>query len=87
MLFVALLSPKSTHTPAESLKRRTEWKTPDGLKSVAEYWLETDAPRVITVFEADDIAPIREATAAWRDIYDIIVVPAISAEEGLKSAG
>jgi len=85
MLFVALLSPKSTHTPAESLKRRKEWKAPVGLKRIAEYWLETSAPSVISVFEADDITPIREATVAWRDIYDITVVPAISAEEGLKS--
>ena len=76
MLFVALLSTKPACIPEQSLQRRMEWKDPQGLKRIAEYWLQTNAPHVIVVFEADDITPIREATAPWMDIYDITVVPA-----------
>jgi len=71
---------------AESMKRRTEWKEPQGLKPIAEYWLQTNSPRVIAIFEADNIAPIMEANGAWNDLFDINVVPAVTAEEGLKLA-
>jgi len=86
MLFVTLLSLKPTATPAQALQRRTEWKQPQGMKSIAEYWLQTNTPSVISIDEADNIAPIMAATMPWMDIFDITVVPAVSAEEGLKLA-
>jgi len=84
MLFVTLLSPKPTYIPAQSSQRRMEWKYPQGIKPVAEYWLQTNTPHVIAIYEADDITPMMEINEAWGDIYDITVVPAISAEEGLN---
>ena len=86
MLFVALLNAKPNWTSAQSMQKRVEWKAPEGVKRVAEYWLQNNAPRVITIFEADNIVPIMAATAPWTDLFEITVVPAISAEEGLKLA-
>ena len=84
MLFVTLLSLKPTAKPGEALQRRKEWKQPEGLKSIAEYFLQTTSPSVISIDEADNIAPIMAATMPWIDLFDITVVPAISAEEGLE---
>jgi len=84
MLFVTLCSPKPNYTPAQSSQRRLAWKYPRGIKYIAEYWLQTNTPHVIAIYEADDIAPMIEVNETWGDIFDITVVPAISAEEGLK---
>ena len=84
MLFVTLLSPKATATPAETIPRRVQWKYPEGLKVIAEYWLQTDKPHVIIVAEANEVAPMMMATEAWGDLFDFTVVPAITAEDGLK---
>ena len=86
MLFVTLLTLKPTAKPAEAVQRRTEWKQPEGIKPIAEYWLQTYTPNVISIDEADDIAPLIAATMPWADLFDIAVVPAISVEEGLKLA-
>ena len=86
MLFVSLLSLKPSATLAQALQQRTEWKQPQGMKSIAEYWLMTNTPSVISIDEADNIAPLMAATMPWMDIFDITVVPAVSAEEGLKLA-
>ena len=86
MLFVALLSYKPTTTPAQTLPRRIEWKPPEGIKPIAEYWLQTNTPHVILVYEADNIAPIMATSMPWADLLDITVVPAVTAEEGLKLA-
>ena len=86
MLFVGLYSPKPGTTPAQSLPRRMEWKPPQGMKPVAEYWLQNSNPHVIVIFEADNIAPIMAGSMAWADLFDLTIVPAVTAEEGLKLA-
>ena len=86
MLFVSLFSLKPGASPAQSLPRRMEWKPPEGVKQVAEYWLQHNNPRIIAVFEADNIAPIMAVNMQWADLYDITVVPAVTGEEGLKLA-
>ena len=84
MLFVTLLSLKATATPAQTIPRRAQWKYPEGLKVIAEYWLQTDKPHVIIVAEANEVAPMMMATEPWIDLFDFVVIPAITAEEGLK---
>ena len=86
MLFVTLLSLKPTATIAQVLKQRMTWTTPEGMKLIAEYWLQSTNPSVISIDEADNIAPIMAATTPWIDTFDITVVPAVTAEEGLKLA-
>ena len=85
MLFVALLNVRAG-TSKERIARRVEWQPPSGIRPVAEYWLMTDNPKVIFIAEADSTAPIMAMCAAWDDVFDITVVPAITAEEGLKLA-
>jgi hypothetical protein len=86
MLFVALLNSKPASSATQSLSRRLEWKHPEGLKTIAEYWPQTNNPSVISIFEADNIAAIMAATMPWTDLFEITIVPAITAEEGLKLA-
>lgn len=85
MLFVAVLKP-TAGTPGERIARRAQWNYPKEVKLVAEYWLQTNDPDVISIFEADSVAPIMAITAQWGDVFDITVVPAITAEEGLELA-
>ena len=85
MLFVAVLKPIAG-TPEERTVRRAQWQYPEGLKPVAEYWLQANDPHVIAIFEADSVAPIMAVTAQWGDVFDITVIPAITAEEGLQLA-
>ena len=86
MLFVALYSPKPSASFAQSLKQRMEWKPPEGIKVVGEYWLQHSNPHIIVAFEADNIAPIMATNRQWSDLCDITVTPAITSEEGLKLA-
>jgi len=86
MLYVAQYCPKPNYNPRESLSRRMEFKPPEGIKMVAEYWLAHTNPHVMVVFEADNYASIMAMNSQWTDIYDCTVVPAITGEEGLKAA-
>ena len=47
MLFVALLSTRPGNTFQEGVARRLQWDYPEGANVLAEYWLETEAPRVV----------------------------------------
>jgi len=85
MLFVTLLKVRSG-TIRERMVRRVDWKYPDGMRLVAEYWLQTPDPNVITVAEADSVGPIMAAVAQWDDVFDVTVIPAVTAEEGLQLA-
>jgi hypothetical protein len=85
MLFVALGKVRSG-TAQERTARRLEWQYPEGAKVLAEYWLQTNNPNVITVFEADNIAPIMAATSAWDDLVEFTIIPAVSAQEGMEIA-
>ena len=85
MLFVALGKTKAG-TFEERVTRRAQWQYPDGMRLVAEYWLQTGHPSVIAIAEAESVAPIMAAIAAWEDVFEFTVVPAITAEEGLKLA-
>jgi len=85
MLFVALGSVRAG-TQRERIARRLEWSYPPGMKVIAEYHLMTPSPVVISIVEADDIAPITAATSAWDDMISWTVVPAATAEQSLEMA-
>ena len=61
MLFVAMLKPKGGTTESR-IAHRAGWQYPEGVKPVAEYWLQTGDPAVISVFEADSVEPIMAIT-------------------------
>lgn len=85
MLVVALLRAKGG-TPKENMARRAHWSYPEGVRLIAEYWLQTDDPTVISVMEAEGVAPLMQISAEWGDVFDITIVPAVTSEEGLQMA-
>jgi hypothetical protein len=87
MLFVGLLKIRPEAPPmAEGVARRAQYQLPPDSRLVAEYWLQTNDPAVIVVFEADSVAPIMAIRAVWGDVFDITVVPALTLQEGLAAA-
>jgi hypothetical protein len=85
MLFVATLNPTGG-TPQERTARRLKWDYPEGVKPIAEYWPLGGAVSVISIFEADSVAPILATLMAWGDVFEISVSPAVTAEEGMRLA-
>src|SRR5437016_968516 len=39
-----------------ALARRSQWKYPDGIELLAEYWPAADDPAVVSIFRTDDYA-------------------------------
>jgi Domain of unknown function (DUF3303) len=85
MLFVAIGSVRAG-TSQERLVRRLTWTYPPGLKPVAEYLTTSASPAVISIAEADDIAPIMAATSAWDDVISWTVLPAVTSEQAMEMA-
>jgi hypothetical protein len=85
MLFVTLCSDRAGTTHDRTV-RRLKWTHPEGYKVIGEYWLQTPNPRVIIVSEAEDIEPILSATSDWDDLFDMTIVPAVTAEQGMHIA-
>jgi hypothetical protein len=85
MLFVATLK-VTGGTQAERTARRLEWDYPENTKPIAEYWLMGNDISVVAVFETNDVASIMATLAAWDDVFDISVTPAVSAQQGMQLA-
>jgi hypothetical protein len=86
MLFLKIARAKPGFTPEERLARRMEYLYPEGVKVLGEYWTPTDDPAVITVLEADDTSQFFQMYQVWSKYFDLTIVPAVTAEEGLKRA-
>jgi hypothetical protein len=86
VLFVALLSPRAGNTFQEGVARRLQWDYPEGANVVAEYWLETEKPRVIAVMEAQSMDAFGQIRMDWGDMFEIEVFPAVTAEQGMEMA-
>lgn len=87
MEFVLLNSWKqglSREDREEALARRAQWEYPDGLEVIAEYWPATDHPAVVAILRADDYEALFEMELTWNDTFDVTILPAISAKEGLE---
>lgn len=68
---------------AESVQRRAEYRIPEGMRLIDEYWSARDSPAVISVFEADDAAPILENAVPSMDFFETTGdFPVVSVEEG-----
>ena len=86
LLFVALLSTKSGNTFQEGVAKRLQWDYPEGANVLAEYWLETEAPRVVAVVETDSMEPFGQIRMDWGDMFEIEVFPVVTAEQGMEMA-
>jgi hypothetical protein len=85
MIFIALGSVRAG-TQRERITRRMQWSYSPGMKIIAEYHLMTPNPAVISIAEADDIAPMMAATTQWDDVIAWTVVPAVTVEQSLEMA-
>ena len=68
------------------MARRLQWKPPEGVRVVAEYWLQSNDLAVVAIVESDSVTPRMVATAARADLFDITVVAAITVEERTQLA-
>ena len=88
--YVALLRFRSSVSGAErdaALGRRAAWQYPAGLRVIAEYWPMASDVTVVSIFNTDDIAAVMEFQFEWSDVFDISVIPAVSANDGLRIGG
>lgn len=84
MLFVALLSSRPGFTFQEGVAKRLQWEYPEGANVLAEYWLETESPRVIAVMEAESMEPFGQIRMDWGEMFEIEVFPVVTAEQGME---
>lgn len=87
MKFIALWSLKEGVDQAklaEIMGRRAEWKFPEGMSLIAEYWSSKNAPAVVSIFEADDAAALVINSVAWIDALEVDIFPVVTWEEGLE---
>jgi hypothetical protein len=83
MLFVTLMKARPG-TQEQRTAARLAWDYPEGgPKVIAEYWLQTPDPAVVVITEADHIGQIWIGLMGWDQFFEITVVPAIEAQEGL----
>lgn len=71
----------------ECLGRRFDYKEPEGADMLFEYWpsgLGDTTPAVVAGYEMADFGPIMEIELFWGEYFDITMLPAISAEDGIK---
>ena len=87
MLFVVIGKPKAASSGKERIARRVSWEYPAGMRMIAEYWPMSTEIAVITVAEADSVSSIMTAIVDWDDVFDLTVLPAMTAEQGLELAG
>ena len=83
MLFVAFMRMREDKMQA-AMAQRMQWEYPKGVKLVGEYWLTTNDPKVVSIYEADDYGTLMENAAAWDDMFDMKIFPATTAEDGMK---
>jgi Domain of unknown function (DUF3303) len=67
-----------------ALMHRAGWNYPNGVQLIAEYWPAAEDPAVVSIFQTDDFSALMEIDLTWGDTFDVTVIPAISAEAGLK---
>jgi hypothetical protein len=89
LLFVALLKVREGTVPIDINKfryRRGQWGHPEGeysseVKLIDEYWLQTEDPKYIGIFETEELHAIMDIVSRWEDHFEAAVVPAVRVEE------
>ncbi len=83
MLFVSLMRMREGKMQS-GMAQRMQWEYPEGVNVLGEYWLSTNDPSVISIYEVDRYDLILELKATWDDVFDITVFSATTAEEGME---
>lgn len=92
MLFVGMFDVKESNTTTLDayLARRTQGaglgSAPTegrfaGIEIVGEYWVQSNHPRIVLVFEAEGNGPILELVSEWEEHFDISISPAVKATD------
>jgi hypothetical protein len=87
MLFVMTLKwqPGLTRDQRDgALIRRSQWNYPEGVALHGEYWPSSEAVAVVSIFETDDHGALMDIGFTWGDVFQIQVLPAVTAEDGLR---
>jgi hypothetical protein len=82
MLFVAFMKLREGKMQS-AVEERMQWKDPKGVRRIGEYWLTTNDPKVISIYEADSYEPILQMNTAWDHAFDINTFSAVTAEQGM----
>lgn len=85
MLTVLFMKPKPGAAMEERIAHRLDWKTPPGIKKIAEYWLAGEDPAVVAVAECDDATLFFQIQREWSDLFECTWYPCITAEEGIAA--
>jgi hypothetical protein len=88
MLFIAMAKPRHNVTEHQKprMQRRHAAQIPGGIKIHAEYWPVGNEYAVVIIFEADSVDPIFHAVAEWDDVFETVVTPVVTSEQGLTFA-
>jgi len=71
----------------ECLGRRFSYKEPEGANMLFEYWpggVGDKTPAVVAGYDMTDLGPMMEIELYWGEYFDITMMPAISADDGIK---
>ena len=84
MLLLSIVRPAVGSSGQMRTERRVNWKLPDGVTKLAEYWLQSAEITAIAVFETDAPEKLFESKFYFSDAYTIDTFPAVTAEDGMK---
>lgn len=92
MLFIGMFRIKEGEsvTPHSYLARRTRGARPghaptegrfEGINILGEYWVQSNDPRMVLIFEAESNGPILELVSEWEEYFDISIFPVVKAAD------
>jgi len=87
MKFMALFHLKADVNQAkiaEAIARRVEYKFPEGVELLEEYWTPVGSPAVVSIFEATSPAALMANSVTWIDTFDVHVYPITEWKEGAQ---
>ena len=89
MQFVQIMTWKSSipdELRAEWIKKRSEWKVPDGVNLIAEYLVPAAGNKIVMIYEGEGLKPLMAMRAPWMKYYDIDVHPTVPMQAMVDSA-
>jgi hypothetical protein len=89
MLFAQIMTWKSSVSDelrAEWIKKRAEWKPPEGVNVIAEYLIPAAGNKIVVIYQGDDLKSLMGMRAPWMKYYDIDVHPCVAMDELVSAA-
>jgi hypothetical protein len=86
MQFVIIGKAKAASTTKHRVSRRAKWNWPADLRVIGECWIPNNDPTLIAILETEDVGAVVRAATDWEDVFDLTVLPAMTAERVLQLA-